>query len=210
MRNSGSFLAVEQSLGRAPAISIFTLGIMPYLASSIDAAAASSCPSSTSSTKKASRARQDQPARATAVSSRRPVVVRREPCRGLSRGGAEVVANPGSVTRRVLTMTTGTVIMWLGELIPTGHRQRFLADHLAGIVAAMPDATRFLAGGAAAASAASPSCSCSSRRRHRHRDCYSNELTAGSVQYHKSARSGRCTRARELPAAQDQRVDVIH
>jgi len=70
----------------------------------------------------------------------------------LSRGGAEVVANPGFGFHllTVLTMTTGTtVIMWLGELITDqgiGNGSSLII--FAGIVAAMPDAaTRFLAGG---------------------------------------------------------------
>jgi len=70
----------------------------------------------------------------------------------LSKGGAEVVANPGLAFRlmTVLTLTTGTtVIMWLGELITesgVGNGSSLII--FAGIVAAMPDGiTRFLAGG---------------------------------------------------------------
>jgi len=70
----------------------------------------------------------------------------------LSKGGAEVVAHPGLAFRlmTVLTLTTGTtVIMWLGELITesgVGNGSSLII--FAGIVAAMPDAiTRFLSGG---------------------------------------------------------------
>jgi preprotein translocase subunit SecY len=70
----------------------------------------------------------------------------------LSRGGAEVVASPGLGFHllTVLTMTTGTtVIMWLGELITDqgiGNGSSLII--FAGIVAAMPDAlTRFIGGG---------------------------------------------------------------
>jgi preprotein translocase subunit SecY len=69
-----------------------------------------------------------------------------------ARSGAEVVAHPGFGFHllTVLTMTTGTtVIMWLGELITDqgiGNGSSLII--FAGIVAAMPDAlTRFLAGG---------------------------------------------------------------
>ncbi|MBA3460538.1 MAG: preprotein translocase subunit SecY [Deltaproteobacteria bacterium] len=70
----------------------------------------------------------------------------------LSRGGAEVVADPGLTFHlvTVLTMTTGTaVIMWFGELITeSGIGNGSSMIIFAGIVAAMPDAvTQFLAGG---------------------------------------------------------------
>ncbi|MGE0872241.1 MAG: preprotein translocase subunit SecY [Kofleriaceae bacterium] len=71
---------------------------------------------------------------------------------GLSRGGAEVVADPGLGFHllTVLTMTTGTaVIMWFGELITDngiGNGSSMII--FAGIVADMPDAlTQFLSGG---------------------------------------------------------------
>jgi preprotein translocase subunit SecY len=70
----------------------------------------------------------------------------------LSRGGAEVVTDPGVAFHliTVLTMTTGTaVIMWMGELITDngiGNGSSMII--FAGIVAAMPDGiTKFLAGG---------------------------------------------------------------
>jgi preprotein translocase subunit SecY len=70
----------------------------------------------------------------------------------LSKGGAEVVADPGLTFRllTVLTLTTGTVVvMWFGELITDkgiGNGSSLII--FAGIVAAMPDAlTRFLSGG---------------------------------------------------------------
>jgi preprotein translocase subunit SecY len=70
----------------------------------------------------------------------------------LSKGGAEVVADPGLGFRllTVLTLTTGTVVvMWFGELITDkgiGNGSSLII--FAGIVAAMPDAlTRFLSGG---------------------------------------------------------------
>jgi preprotein translocase subunit SecY len=70
----------------------------------------------------------------------------------LSRGGAEVVATPGMGFRlmTVLTLTTGTAfIMWLGELITDkGIGTGASLIIFAGIVAAMPDAlTQFLIGG---------------------------------------------------------------
>jgi preprotein translocase subunit SecY len=71
---------------------------------------------------------------------------------GLSRGGAEVVGNPGLSFKMmtILTLTTGTAfIMWLGEQITErgiGNGSSMII--FAGIVAAMPDAlTQFLAGG---------------------------------------------------------------
>jgi preprotein translocase subunit SecY len=72
---------------------------------------------------------------------------------GLSKGGAEVVSDPGLGFRllTVLTLTTGTtVVMWLGELITdSGIGNGSSLIIFAGIVAAMPDAlTRFLGGGA--------------------------------------------------------------
>ena len=71
----------------------------------------------------------------------------------LSKGGAEVVVHPGMTFRieTVLTLTAGTIIvMWLGELITdSGIGNGASLIIFAGIVAAMPDAlTRFLSGGA--------------------------------------------------------------
>jgi preprotein translocase subunit SecY len=69
----------------------------------------------------------------------------------LSKGGAEVVAEPGLAFRimTVLTLTTGTtVIMWIGELITDkgiGNGSSLII--FAGIVVDMPDAiVRFLTG----------------------------------------------------------------
>jgi len=155
---SGSFLGMFNmfSGGALQQMSIFALGIMPYVTSSIVIQLLTvSCPSSTSSTRKASRAgrRINQLTRygtilvaavqgwfiATYVES-------------LSKGGAEVVVHPGFGFRllTVLTLTTGTtVIMWLGELITeSGIGNGSSLIIFAGIVAAMPDAiTRFLSGG---------------------------------------------------------------
>jgi preprotein translocase subunit SecY len=71
---------------------------------------------------------------------------------GLSRGGAEVVTNPGIgfTLMTMLTLTTGTAfIMWLGELITErGLGNGSSVIIFAGIIAGMPDAlTKFLAGG---------------------------------------------------------------
>jgi preprotein translocase subunit SecY len=70
----------------------------------------------------------------------------------LSKGGAEVVTNPGLgfTLMTILTLTTGTAfIMWLGEQITErgiGNGSSMII--FAGIVAGMPDAlTQFLAGG---------------------------------------------------------------
>jgi preprotein translocase subunit SecY len=70
----------------------------------------------------------------------------------LSKGGAEVVTNPGVgfTLMTILTLTTGTAfIMWLGEQITErglGNGSSMII--FAGIVAGMPDAlTQFLAGG---------------------------------------------------------------
>jgi preprotein translocase subunit SecY len=70
----------------------------------------------------------------------------------LSKGGAEVVTNPGIgfTLMTILTLTTGTAfIMWLGEQITErglGNGSSMII--FAGIVAGMPDAlTQFLAGG---------------------------------------------------------------
>jgi preprotein translocase subunit SecY len=70
----------------------------------------------------------------------------------LSKGGAEVVTNPGLgfTLMTILTLTTGTAfIMWLGEQITErgiGNGSSMII--FAGIIAGMPDAlTQFLAGG---------------------------------------------------------------
>ncbi len=71
---------------------------------------------------------------------------------GLSKSGAEVVTNPGFgfTLMTILTLSTGTAfIMWLGEQITErgiGNGSSMII--FAGIVAGMPDAlTKFLAGG---------------------------------------------------------------
>jgi preprotein translocase subunit SecY len=71
---------------------------------------------------------------------------------GLAQGGSEVVVDPGWSFRAmtVLSLTTGTAfIMWLGEQITEkGLGNGSSVIIFAGIVAAMPDAlTQFLAGG---------------------------------------------------------------
>jgi preprotein translocase subunit SecY len=70
----------------------------------------------------------------------------------LSKGGAEVVTNPGLgfTLMTILTLTTGTAfIMWLGEQITErgiGNGSSMII--FAGIIAGMPDAlTQFLSGG---------------------------------------------------------------
>jgi preprotein translocase subunit SecY len=154
---SGSFLGMFNmfSGGALEQLSIFALGIMPYVTSSIVMQLLTVViPKLDQLNKEGEQGRQkiNQLTRygtilvgvvqswfiATYVES-------------LSKGGAEVVAEPGLGFRllTVLTLTTGTVvIMWLGELITDngiGNGSSLII--FAGIVAAMPDAlVKFLAG----------------------------------------------------------------
>jgi preprotein translocase subunit SecY len=155
---SGSFLGMFNmfSGGALQQFSIFTLGIMPYVTSSIVMQLLTVVvPKLDQLNKEGEQGRRkiNQITRyGTIVVASVQSWFAASYVESLSRGGAEVVANPGFAFHllTVLTMTTGTtVIMWLGELITDqgiGNGSSLII--FAGIVAAMPDAlTRFLAGG---------------------------------------------------------------
>jgi preprotein translocase subunit SecY len=158
---SGSFLGMFNmfSGGALQQFSIFTLGIMPYVTSSIVMQLLTVVvPKLDQLNKEGEQGRRkiNQLTRyGTIVVAAVQSWFAASYVESLSRGGAEVVANPGFGFHllTVLTMTTGTtVIMWLGELITDqgiGNGSSLII--FAGIVAAMPDAlTRFLAGGSGA------------------------------------------------------------
>jgi len=155
---SGSFLGMFDmfSGGALQQFSIFTLGIMPYVTSSIVMQLLTVVvPKLDQLNKEGEQGRRkiNQITRyGTIVVASVQSWFAASYVESLSRGGAEVVANPGFGFHllTVLTMTTGTtVIMWLGELITDqgiGNGSSLII--FAGIVAAMPDAlTRFVAGG---------------------------------------------------------------
>jgi preprotein translocase subunit SecY len=155
---SGSFLGMFNmfSGGALEQFSIFTLGIMPYVTSSIVMQLLTVVvPKLDQLNKEGEQGRRkiNQITRyGTIVVATVQSWFAASYVESLSRGGAEVVANPGLGFHllTVLTMTTGTtVIMWLGELITDqgiGNGSSLII--FAGIVAAMPDAlTAFLAGG---------------------------------------------------------------
>ena len=155
---SGSFLGMFNmfSGGALQQFSIFTLGIMPYVTSSIVMQLLTVVvPKLDQLNKEGEQGRQkiNQYTRygtilIAAVQSWFAATY----VESLSRGGAEVVADPGFAFHllTVLTMTTGSVvIMWFGEIITDkgiGNGSSLII--FAGIVAAMPDAiTKFLFGG---------------------------------------------------------------
>ncbi|MCX5746560.1 MAG: preprotein translocase subunit SecY [Proteobacteria bacterium] len=155
---SGSFLGMFNmfSGGALQQLSIFALGIMPYVTSSIVMQLLTVVVPKLDQLNKegeAGRKRINQLTRyGTIVVAAVQAWFIATYVEGLSRGGAEVVADPGFGFRlmTVLTLTTGTtVIMWLGELITDqgiGNGSSMII--FAGIVAAMPDAiTKFIAGG---------------------------------------------------------------
>ncbi len=155
---SGSFLGMFNmfSGGALEQMSIFALGIMPYVTSSIVVQLLTVVVPKLDQLNKegeAGRRRINQITRyGTVLVSVVQAWFIATYVEGLSRAGAEVVANPGLGFRllTVLTLATGTtVIMWLGELITDqgiGNGSSLII--FAGIVAAMPDAlTQFLAGG---------------------------------------------------------------
>jgi preprotein translocase subunit SecY len=155
---SSSFLGMFNmfSGGALQQFSIFTLGIMPYVTSSIVMQLLTVVvPKLDQLNKEGEQGRRkiNQLTRyGTIIVAAVQSWFAASYVEGLSRGGAEVVANPGFGFHllTVLTMTTGTtVIMWLGELITDqgiGNGSSLII--FAGIVAAMPDAlTRFLNGG---------------------------------------------------------------
>ena len=155
---SGSFLGMFNmfSGGALQQMSIFALGIMPYVTSSIVMQLLTVVvPKLDQLNKEGEQGRQkiNQYTRygTLLVASVQAWFIATY-VESLSKGGAEVVAAPGLGFRlmTVLTLTCGTtVIMWLGELITEGGVGNGSSLIIfAGIVAAMPDAiTRFLAGG---------------------------------------------------------------
>jgi preprotein translocase subunit SecY len=156
---SGSFLGMFNmfSGGALEQFSIFTLGIMPYVTSSIVMQLLTVViPKLDQLNKEGEQGRR----RINQLTRYGTVLVAAVQSwfaasyvENLSHGGAEVVSDPGLSFHllTVLTMTTGTtVIMWFGELITDkgiGNGSSLII--FAGIVAAMPDAiTRFVGGGA--------------------------------------------------------------
>ena len=160
---SGSFLGMFNmfSGGALQQFSIFTLGIMPYVTSSIVMQLLTVVvPKLDQMNKEGEQGRQ----RINQLTRYGTVLIAcvqswfaASYVESLSRGGAEVVANPGLTFHllTLITMTTGTVvIMWFGELITEmgiGNGSSMII--FAGIVAAMPDGiTRFLGGSGGAGS----------------------------------------------------------
>ncbi len=155
---SGSFLGMFDmfSGGALQQFSIFTLGIMPYVTSSIVMQLLTVVvPKLDQLNKEGEQGRKkiNQLTRyGTILVAAVQAWFAASYVESLSRGGAEVVTDPGMAFHlvTVLTMTTGTaVIMWMGELITDngiGNGSSMII--FAGIVAHMPDAvTQFLAGG---------------------------------------------------------------
>jgi preprotein translocase subunit SecY len=155
---TGSFLGMFNmfSGGALEQFSIFTLGIMPYVTSSIVMQLLTVVVPKLDQLNKEGEQGKRKINQLTRYGTILVASVQgwfaASYVESLSRGGAEVVANPGLGFHllTVLTMTTGTtVIMWLGELITEqgiGNGSSLII--FAGIVAAMPDAlTQFLAGG---------------------------------------------------------------
>lgn len=155
---SGSFLGMFNmfSGGALEQLSIFALGIMPYITSSIVMQLLTVVvPKLDQLNKEGEQGRQkiNQYTRygTILVASVQAWFIATY-VESLSRGGAEVVADPGLGFRlmTVLTLTAGSCfVMWLGELITDkgiGNGASLII--FAGIVAAMPDAlTQFLVGG---------------------------------------------------------------
>jgi preprotein translocase subunit SecY len=155
---SGSFLGMFNmfSGGALQQMSIFALGIMPYVTSSIVVQLLTVVVPKLDQLNKEGEQGRNRINQITRYGTILVSVVQSwfiaTYVESLSKGGAEVVAHPGLGFRvlTVLTLTCGTVcIMWLGELITdSGIGNGSSLIIFAGIVAAMPDAvTRFLAGG---------------------------------------------------------------
>jgi preprotein translocase subunit SecY len=155
---SGSFLGMFNmfSGGALEQLSIFALGIMPYITSSIVMQLLTVVvPKLDQLNKEGEQGRR----RINQYTRYFTIVVAcvqawfiASYVENLSKGGAEVVAEPGLGFRliTVLTLTTGTAfIMWLGELITDkgiGNGSSLII--FAGIVSDMPDAiVSFLSGG---------------------------------------------------------------
>ncbi len=154
---SGSFLGMFNmfSGGALQQMSIFALGIMPYVTSSIVVQLLTVVVPKLDQLNKEGEQGRNRINQITRYGTILVSVVQSwfiaTYVESLSKGGAEVVAHPGLGFRllTVLTLTCGTtVIMWLGELITdqgVGNGSSLII--FAGIVAAMPDAlTRFLSG----------------------------------------------------------------
>ena len=150
----GSFLGMFDmfSGGALQQLSIFALGIMPYVTSSIVMQLLTVVVPKLDQLNKEGEAGRKRINQLTRYGTIVVAVVQSwfiaTYVESLSKGGAEVVADPGLGFRlmTVLTLTTGTtVIMWMGELITEngiGNGSSLII--FAGIVAAMPDAiTRF-------------------------------------------------------------------
>jgi len=155
---SGSFLGMFNmfSGGALEQMSIFALGIMPYITSSIVMQLLTVVvPKLDQLNKEGEQGRRkiNQYTRyGTIVVAGVQSWFIATYVESLSKGGAEVVANPGLAFRlmTVLTLTTGTAfVMWLGEQITEkgiGNGSSLII--FAGIVADLPDAiTRFVFGG---------------------------------------------------------------
>ena len=155
---SGSFLGMFNmfSGGALEQFSIFTLGIMPYVTSSIVMQLLTVVVPRLDQLNKEGEQGRRRINQLTRYGTVLVAIVQSwfaaSYVESLSRGGAEVVADPGLGFHllTVITMTTGTVvIMWFGELITEygiGNGSSLVI--FAGIVSDMPDSiTRFLAGG---------------------------------------------------------------
>jgi preprotein translocase subunit SecY len=155
---SGSFLGMFDmfSGGALQQFSIFTLGIMPYVTSSIVMQLLTVVVPKLDQLNKEGEQGRKKINQLTRYGTLLVAAVQAwfaaSYVESLARGGAEVVADPGMSFHliTVLTMTTGSaVIMWMGELITDngiGNGSSLII--FAGIVAHMPDAiTKFLAGG---------------------------------------------------------------
>jgi preprotein translocase subunit SecY len=154
---TGSFLGMFNmfSGGALSQFSIFTLGIMPYVTSSIVMQLLTVIVPKLDQLNKEGEQGRRKINQLTRYGTILVAAVQSwfaaSYVESLSRSGAEVVANPGLGFHllTVLTMTTGTtVIMWLGELITDkgiGNGSSLII--FAGIVAEMPDAlTQYIAG----------------------------------------------------------------
>jgi preprotein translocase subunit SecY len=154
---SGSFLGMFNmfSGGALEQFSIFTLGIMPYVTSSIVMQLLTVVVPKLDQLNKEGEQGKRRINQLTRYGTVIVAIVQSwfaaSYVEGLSRGGADVVVDSGLGFHllTVVTMTTGTVvIMWFGELITEngiGNGSSMII--FAGIVADMPDAiTKFLAG----------------------------------------------------------------
>jgi preprotein translocase subunit SecY len=155
---SGSFLGMFDmfSGGALSQFSIFTLGIMPYVTSSIVMQLLTVVVPKLDQLNKEGEQGKRRINQLTRYGTVLIAIVQSwfaaTYVEGLSRGGADVVVDPGLGFHllTVITMTTGTVvIMWFGELITEngiGNGSSMII--FAGIVADMPDAiTSFVFGG---------------------------------------------------------------